>query len=63
MRLGCVTYVAVALAALGAAPSAAAASLFVCDQQCPYATIASALAAASDGDTIAVRPGRTTAGS
>ena len=58
MRLRYVVYVAVALAALCAAPSAAAASLFVCDQRCPYATIASALAAASDGDTIAVRPGR-----
>ena len=58
MRLRYVIYVAVALAALSAAPSAAGASLFVCDQRCPYATIASALAAASDGDTIAVRPGR-----
>jgi hypothetical protein len=58
MRLRYVIYVAVALAALSAAPSAAGASLFVCDQRCPYATIASALAAASDGDRIAVRPGR-----
>ncbi len=57
MRLRHMIYAAVALAALGAAPSAPGDTLVVCEQGCRYTTIASALGAATNGDRIAVRPG------
>ena len=59
MRVRYAISAAVVLLALGVAPAASGATrLTVCEQGCQYTTIVSALAAASDGDTIAVRPGR-----
>jgi hypothetical protein len=55
-RLGLLVFSVVALA-LGSAGGASAAKLTVCQSGCQYTTIAAALAAASNGDPIAVGPG------
>jgi nitrous oxidase accessory protein NosD len=55
-RMVLLTAAATALLLLGAGP-ASAATLNVCPSGCPYTQIATALAAATDGDTIAIAPG------
>lgn len=55
-RLSLLVLLLVVVALLGAG-GAPAATLTVCTSGCQYATIAGALAAASNGDTIAVGPG------
>ena len=56
VRIVLLTAAATALLLLGAGP-ASAATLNVCPSGCPYTQIATALAAATDGDTIAIAPG------
>lgn len=55
-RLGLVALVLAALLVAGA-PPASAATLQVCPSGCPFTTIAGALAAAANGDTIGIAAG------